>query len=232
MIFGGFQPLSLIDYPGKVCAIAFTSGCNFYCSFCHNPELVSPDLIKTQPQIAEADILHFLEERKGKLEALCISGGEPTLHNDLIDFLKRVKNLGYLIKLDTNGTNPNVLTKIFQKELVDYVAMDIKAPLIKEKYEQITRRPVVMATIIQSVELIKEQAPDYEFRTTVEPLLNKKDIINIANALKPAKKYFLQEFHSTKTLNKDYLGKKGLSKEEIEEIKELIKNDFGIVGVR
>ena len=111
MIFGGFQQLSLIDYPGKICAIAFTTGCNFRCAFCHNKELVLPELIAKQPIITEDDILTFLKTRIGKLEALCITGGEPSLYDDLDKFLQKIKQLGFLIKLDTNGTNPTISSK-------------------------------------------------------------------------------------------------------------------------
>ncbi|HEC86320.1 MAG TPA: anaerobic ribonucleoside-triphosphate reductase activating protein, partial [Thermoplasmatales archaeon] len=138
MIIGGFQRFSLIDYPGKICAIIFTQGCNFRCPYCHNPELVNPKLF--QEPIDENDIFRFLEMRKGKLDAVEITGGEPTLQPDLIEFMRKIKAMGFLIKLDTNGTNPEVVEKIIKNKLVDYIAMDVKAPL--EKYEKVVRAKV------------------------------------------------------------------------------------------
>jgi len=109
MIFGGLQKLTLIDYPGKIAATVFTVGCNFLCPYCHNPELVDPEKIKKQPRIDEQEILDFLKSRQGMLEALCITGGEPTVYSDLPDFIRKIKNMGFLVKLDTNGTNPSML---------------------------------------------------------------------------------------------------------------------------
>jgi len=232
MIFGGFQQLSLIDYPGKICAIAFTIGCNFRCSFCHNKELVLPELIAKQPIILEDDILNFLKSRMGKLEALCITGGEPTLYNDLESFLQKVKQLGFLIKLDTNGTNPALLSKILDAKLIDYVAMDIKAPLTMKDYNKITGIQVNLEDIKQSIEIIKKRLSDYEFRTTVEPLLSEQDIFKIAEYLAPAKKYFLQEFRTGNTLNPLYNSMRGLGQEELEKIKDKIKDNFEQIGVR
>ena len=136
MLIGGFQKFSFIDYPGKVCAIVFTCGCNFRCSYCHNPELVMPELFK-EP-IPEGEILSFLENRKGKLDAVTITGGEPTMQRDLLEFVLSVKKLGFLIKLDTNGSDPDVLREAMKE--VDYVAMDVKAPL--EKYRETTNSGV------------------------------------------------------------------------------------------
>ncbi|HOE15201.1 MAG TPA: anaerobic ribonucleoside-triphosphate reductase activating protein [Candidatus Paceibacterota bacterium] len=232
MIFGGFQQLSLIDYPGKICAIAFTIGCNFRCAFCHNKELVLPELIAKQPIITEDDILTFLKTRIGKLEALCITGGEPSLYDDLDKFLQKIKQLGLLIKLDTNGTNPTILSKILDAKLVDYIAMDIKAPLTTQDYNKITGVQVNLDNIKKSIELIKTKLSDYEFRTTVEPSLREQDILQIAKYLAPAKKYFLQEFRTGNTLNPLYNSMKGLSQDELEKIKDKIKDNFEQIGVR
>ncbi len=232
MIFGGFQQLSLIDYPGKICAIAFTIGCNFRCAFCHNKELVLPELIAKQPIITEDDILTFLKTRIGKLEALCITGGEPSLYDDLDKFLQKIKQLGLLIKLDTNGTNPTILSKILDAKLVDYIAMDIKAPLTTQDYNKITGVQVNLDNIKKSIELIKTKLSDYEFRTTIEPSLREQDILQIAKYLAPAKKYFLQEFRTGNTLNPLYNSMKGLSRDELEKIKDKIKDNFEQIGVR
>ncbi|TSC53635.1 MAG: pyruvate formate lyase activating enzyme [Parcubacteria group bacterium LiPW_39] len=177
MLLGGLQKLTLIDYPGKIAATVFTVGCNFDCPFCHNPELVDPQKIKKQPRIAEKYFFEFLDDRRGMLEGVCITGGEPTLQPDLPDFISQIKNLGFLVKLDTNGTNPTMLEKLLAANLVDFVAMDIKAPL--EKYKKVAGKNVSLENIQRSVELTR-RAPDYEFRTTVLPALHsRKDILSI-----------------------------------------------------
>jgi anaerobic ribonucleoside-triphosphate reductase activating protein len=127
MILGGYQKLTLIDYPGKLATTVFTVGCSFRCPFCHNPELV--DLKLFHEEKSERDFLAFLKKRKGKLEAVCITGGEPTIQPDIVDFIRKIKKLGLAVKLDTNGTRPDVLKKILDAKIVDYVAMDVKAGL-------------------------------------------------------------------------------------------------------
>lgn len=213
MRFGGLQRFSMIDFAEKVCAIAFTQGCNFRCPYCHNPELVEPH--RFGPQISEIEILDFLRTRKGQLDGLVITGGEPTLHPDLPDFIGRVKDLGFLVKLDSNGTNPVMLKKIFDAGLVDYLAMDIKAPI--ERYSEIVRTPFVQARILESISLIMNSGIAYEFRTTiVASLLNKNDILVMANMIKGARLYVLQRFLPTKTVDVSFLGEKTYSDEEFE----------------
>ena len=134
MIIGGLQKHTLIDYPGKIAATIFTSGCNFRCPFCHNPELVLPEEISKSKELPLQEVFSFLKERKGFLDGVVICGGEPTIHNDLYDFCSEIKRIGFLIKLDTNGHNPEMLEKLIDKELIDYIAMDIKAH--KEKYDK------------------------------------------------------------------------------------------------
>ena len=133
MKIGGLQKVSLIDYPGMISAIIFSQGCNFRCSYCHNPGLVDPDLF--QPCMKEKDVLDFLQTRRGKLDAVAITGGEPTIQNNLMPFIKQIKKMGFAVKLDTNGSKPQVIKALLSEKLLDYIAMDIKAPL--EKYEKI-----------------------------------------------------------------------------------------------
>ena len=198
MIIGGFQKFSLIDYPGKICAISFTQGCNFRCPYCHNPELVNPKLF--QEPIDADDIFRFLEKRKGKLDAVEITGGEPTLQPDLIEFMRKIKAMGFLIKLDTNGTNPEVVEKIIKNKLVDYIAMDVKAPL--EKYENVVGVKVDKQEIENTIYLIMNSCVDYEFRTTIiKNILSKEDIIDIAKTIKGSKLYVLQKFIHSKILD-------------------------------
>ena len=216
MRIGGFQKFSLIDYPGKICAIVFTQGCNFRCPYCHNPELVKPSLFgKTIP---EEEIFSFLEKRKGKLDAVEITGGEPTLQKDLVDFIRRIKEIGYLVKLDTNGSNPEILLEIINHGLVDYIAMDIKAPL--EKYKEVIHSVINPEKIKRSIRTIMSSNIRYEFRTTVvKSQLSKEDIINIGKLIEGAELYILQKFISSKTLDPNFLNEKTYSDKEFKTLK-------------
>ena len=214
MRIGGLQKCSLIDYPGKICAIVFTVGCNFRCPYCHNPELVD----ETADPMSEADVFAFLERRRNLLDAVTITGGEPTMHGDLLQFMQKLKAMGYLVKLDSNGTNPEVLKTALEQKLVDYIAMDIKSPL--ESYEKIVARPIDIEKIKESIELIMKSGFDYEFRTTVvKSLLSLEDIHGIGEAIRGAERYFLQKFIPTKTLNPAFLRKTTFSDEEFEHMR-------------
>lgn len=221
MIIGGFQKFSLIDYPNNICAIIFTRGCNFRCPYCYNPELVDPKRFR-QP-ISNSIIFSFLEKRKGKIDAVEITGGEPTLQKDLVEFIEKIKNMGYLVKLDTNGSNPNIVEKIISRNYVDYIAMDVKAPL--QKYQEITGINIDTKEIENSINLIINSGIDYEFRTTlVKSLLSKEDIIDIAKILKGAKRYILQRFVPTKGLVGTVSDRFLLSIEKIKSLKERLEN--------
>ncbi|MCL5794787.1 MAG: anaerobic ribonucleoside-triphosphate reductase activating protein [Patescibacteria group bacterium] len=200
MFIAGLQKTSLLDYPGKISAIIFTSGCNFKCSFCHNPELVKPNSKITK--IPEKDFFDFLNKRKNILDAVVITGGEPTLQNDLVPFIKKIKKLGFLVKLDTNGSSPKIIEQLLKNRLIDYIAMDIKGPL--DKYHKITTQKIDLENIKKSVEFIKNCKIDYEFRTTVVPtLLDEQDFAKTGEWLKGTKIYYLQQFRNEKTLNKN-----------------------------
>lgn len=197
MVIGGFQKSSLVDYPGTVSAIVFTVGCNFRCPYCHNPELVfeTPERL-----IPEKEVLAFLEARRGKLPAVVVTGGEPTMQEDLPAFLAKVKALGYRVKLDTNGTNPRMLKEAVGKRLVDYVAMDIKAP--RAKYAHVACAAVNDGAIAESISYLLSDAVPYEFRTTVvKSLLPPEDLRRIMREIAGAKAYFLQQFSPAKTLH-------------------------------
>lgn len=190
MKISGLQKTSLIDYPDKIAAIVFTQGCPFRCGYCYNPELLSVDRPGT---LIEKDFFNFLNKRKNVLDALVITGGEPTLQPDLPEFIKKVRKLSYLIKLDTNGTNPEMLKKLLKQKLLDYIAMDIKAPA--SGYNKVTNVKVNFVKIKQSIKLIMESGVDYEFRSTILPRLhNQEDLIKMAKLIKGAKKYYLQKF--------------------------------------
>ena len=203
MILGGLQKLSLIDYPGRIAATVFLCGCNFRCGFCYSSELVLPEKIKNQPRIPKKDFFDFLEKRKELLEGVVICGGEPTINKDLPQFCRKIKKLGYLVKLDTNGSNPEILKKLIEKKLIDYVAMDIKAP--KRKYSQAAGKKVDVNKIQNSIDILKENKVDYEFRTTIIPAVQtKEDLIEMAKWIKGAKKYYLQNFRAEKTIDPEF----------------------------
>ena len=227
MQIGGLQKVSLMEYPGKISAIAFTQGCNFRCPYCHNPELVDPDLYGEC--LSEEEVVSFLERRKGKLEAVTITGGEPTIYHDLIDFIKCVRKIGYLIKLDTNGSYPEVLEQLIRSRLVDYIAMDMKGPL--HKYKMVTKSKIDVDKIRQSIEMIMKSGVPYEFRTTIpKSLLQEDDLLEMGKILRNASCYILQQFVPTKTLDKQFLKHKAYSQEEMENFREKLKKD--VPGVR
>ncbi len=222
MNIGGFQRFSLIDYPGKICAIVFTQGCNFRCPYCHNPELVNPKLFEAP--IPEKEVLSFLANRRGKLDAVEITGGEPTLQPDLIDFIREIKDIGYLVKLDTNGSKPEILSKAIEDGIVDYLAMDVKAPL--ERYHEITNSGVDPANIKESIELIKSSGLDYEFRTTVvKSQLGKRDILEIAWLIRGSKRYILQKFVPLKVLNSNFRDEVVYTDDELEYLRDAVKRE-------
>ncbi len=231
MVIGGLQKFSLLDYPEKISAIVFTKGCNFRCQFCYNPMLVWPtegagckDTFSNEketegyPQITEGDLFDFLKKRMGKLDAVVISGGEPTLHFDLPELIKKIKEMGFLVKLDTNGTNPIMLKKLLDENLLDYIAMDIKgAP---EKYEAVTGVKVNLDNIQESIIMIKESDLPYEFRSTIIPgLILAKDIKLMGEMIKGADKWFLQQFkNDTELVNPDSEKIKPYSQKELEKM--------------
>jgi pyruvate formate lyase activating enzyme len=242
MEFGGIEKTTLIDYPGRVAATIFLLGCNFRCPFCYSAELVLPEKIKEQPKISKKEILDFLKERRELLEGIVICGGEPTIHGKLPDFIRKIKDLGYSVKLDTNGSNPEMLKRLIDGKLIDYVAMDIKAPLGAkiqnskfkiQKYERATGVKADLNKIRESIEIIKKSEIDYEFRTTVVPTFHsKEDIIQIARDISPAKKYYLQNFRAEKTLDPRFEKIKPFSGDFLSGIKEEISHLFDVCKIR
>jgi pyruvate formate lyase activating enzyme len=189
MKLGGLVKFTLIDFPGRPAAIVFTQGCNFRCRYCHNPELVYPHLF--EEPMPEEEIMAFLKRRQGTLEGVVVSGGEPTLQEDLVRFMADIKALGYKIKLDTNGTRPEVLKELINKKLVDFIAMDLKAPLTK--YAAITGVEANSTVIRQSIDLIRQSGLEYQFRTTYDKeVLDDNDIAAISAAVE-GKNYKVQE---------------------------------------
>jgi len=221
MIIGGFQRFSLIDYPDKICAIVFTQGCNFRCPYCHNPELVDTKR-SANIGLTEDEVLSFLDRRKGKLNAVTITGGEPLLQSDLCAFLSEIKRLGYLVKLDTNGSFPSRLEGIMQSKFVDYIAMDIKTSL--DKYHQVIKRKIDTRKILDSIRLIMDSGLEYEFRTTVvKAFFERDDFYKIGQLIKNARLYVLQKFVPSKTLDDTFLGMKSCTDEELDSFKEIME---------
>lgn len=200
--------LSLLDYPGRVSAIIFLSGCNMNCSYCYNSDLK----IKSEGRLSEDEVLEFLKSRVGKIDGVVITGGEPTINNELPSFIKKIKDLGLLVKLDTNGTNPKMIEYLIDNSLVDYIAMDIKTnPL---KYNVVTNTKNNIEDILDSVDIIKNSNIEHEFRTTVYNIHTLDDLINIAKLVSPSK-YFLQDFKkSEKVSDKNIFSKDSKTLEE------------------
>jgi len=230
MFIAGLQKTSLLDYPKKIAAIVFTQGCNFRCGYCHNPELLnfSNDI---EPFINVENFFKFLNERKGKLDGVVITGGEPCLQNDLIEFISEIKNKNFLVKLDTNGTYPNTIKTLLDLKLLDYIAMDIKAPL--EKYHKITGTIIDTSLIKQSIDLIINSNIEYEFRTTVvSSQLSFDDFEKIGKLLNGAKKYYLQKFVASKIYNHSLMKEKSYSKEEFNNIIKILSNNIKSIDIR
>ena len=222
-----FLKSTLIDYPGELAVTIFTGGCNFRCSYCQNPELIGND----KPDISEDVVFKHLNERKKWLTGVCITGGEPCLQRNLPEFISKIKSLGLKVKLDTNGSNPDLLKQLIDNKLLDYIAMDIKAPL--NKYALVANVNVDINSIRKSVELIKNSGVDYEFRTTIVPkLLSKEDLLQIFEWLKGSKKYYLQQFRPNVVLDKEYEKEKSYKPNELKEFIRIAKPFFQICEVR
>ncbi|MBT4277462.1 anaerobic ribonucleoside-triphosphate reductase activating protein [Candidatus Falkowbacteria bacterium] len=234
MQIAGLQKLSLIDYPNKMVAVVFTLGCNFNCFYCHNRELIFPNKFPKENLIQEKEIFEFLGKRKGKLDGISITGGEPTMQKDLKEFIIKVKEMGFLVKLDSNGTNPEMLQDLINEKLVDYVAMDIKSPLNFEDYKRITKitNEKLFSKILESVKILRQEKVDFEFRTSLtRGLFSKDDIKRIIQDIKNNKIYYLQNFiNPTEKLDENdkkiYNKLQPLKKEEIEEFR-LVAEELG-----
>ena len=229
MKVGGLQKFSLIDYPEKISAIVFTQGCNFRCPYCHNPELVDP--ARYGPVIPKDEVLSFLESRRGKLDGVAVTGGEPTIQSDLVPFLESLKEMRYLIKVDTNGSHPSVLENLIEKGLVDYLAIDIKGPL--ERYGQIASVEVNTSRIEESIHIISASGIAHEFRTTVvRTLLSLEDLASVGRLLDKCSPYVLQTFVPGETLGSDLQMYTPYSKNELATMQHLLRRDYPLIVVR
>ncbi len=215
MKFGGLEKFTVTDYPGKISCIVFTIGCNFRCPYCQNSQLVTEEI----DEINEKDILSFLEKRKDQLEGVVLTGGEVLIQNGFIDFLEKVKEMGYDVKLDTNGSIPYSLKKVVRKELVDYVAMDVKAPI--HQYEKACGIEVNTDKIEESIDYILG-LDSYEFRTTAVPsIIDEEGMKEIAKRIEGAKKFFIQQFQPRNTLDRRYEDIDSFPMKKLEDFKEI-----------
>lgn len=228
MVISGLAKLTLLDFPGKTACTVFTGGCNFRCPFCHNAPLVIGDDVNGK--LGEEDVLSHLRKRQGILDGVCITGGEPLLQRDIADFIKKIRELGYAVKLDTNGSFPERLISLVEAGLVDHVAMDIKNS--REKYGQTVGLANFDVTpICESVEFLKTGSLSYEFRTTVvRQFHEKEDFLAIGEWLAGAKKYFLQAFSDQGELIQG--GLEGVQKPEMQAFAELLKDKIELVELR
>ena len=227
----GLQKVTLIDFPGKVACTVFLGGCNFRCPWCYSKELVLPQNIALQPKISEKQFFDFLKTRQELLAGVVVCGGEPTIHKELPQFVKKIKKMNFLVKLDTNGSNPRALQRLLKDRLLDYVAMDVKAP--QAKYREAAGVTIDGADIAKSIEILKASKIDFEFRTTVVPTIHtKEDIIRIAKWLSPAKKYYLQNFLPIKTVSQAFEEKRPYSNEDLLDIQKAIVPLFEICEIR
>lgn len=231
MKIASYQKFTLVDYPGKIATTIFTIGCNFRCPFCHNPELVISPQIAIADNKIEKEFFEFLKKRVGKLEAVCITGGEPSLQPDIVEFMKKIKDLNYLVKLDTNGTRPVVIEKALKMKVVDFIAMDIKNSL--QHYHKTVNTQVNLNKIKLSVDLIKNSGINYEFRTTVVPGIHTyKDFDEIAKWLRGANHYSLQEYRDKKILDENLRQKTADKVLDLNKIKKTISKNFKKMEIR
>ena len=237
MLISGVQKFTILDYPGKVACIAFTPFCNFRCGYCHNSEFVLPEKIEKIKDsfIPEVIFFNFLKSRIGLIDGVVISGGEPTLQKDLEDFILKVKELGFLVKLDTNGSNFSFVKNLLDKNLLDFIAMDVKSDF--DDYLSISgfigKEVDLVDNIKQSIRLIMDSGIDYEFRTTIaKNFVSKKNLLEIGKMINGAKKYALQNFRKGESvLDPSFNESMNYSSFELEEISNILKNDFGIKSI-
>jgi len=215
IIIKGMIDSSFLDWDGKIVSTLYVPHCNYRCPFCHNWELVMhPEKFNTKPF---DEIKTFLTENRDFIDGICLTGGEPALYSDLMEYLKKIKVLGMEIKLDTNGSVPKMIENVFDQDIISYIAMDIKAPLEQTAYNKLAGAKVNLENIKKTIELIMNSGIDYEFRTTVVPtLLNYDDILEIAKSIEGTKKYVLQQFVAEHTFSEELRKVKPYSKEEIE----------------
>lgn len=230
MQIAALQKLTLLDFPGRTAATVFTPGCNFRCGFCHNPELVLPEKFP-QTMIAEKDFFEFLDRRKGLLDGICLTGGEPTLQKDLPEFLKKIRQRGFATKLDTNGSQPEILEKLFYARLLDYVALDIKAS--PENYARLVGVDI-FPQVRASKNLIEQSGVEFELRTTlIREIHDAAEFTKILEFVRGAPKFFLQNFQTRGgCLDPAFEKMHGFTSVELKKMCEQAREVVGSCGVR
>ena len=230
MKVAGLLKTSLIDYPDKIVSIIFTQGCNFRCPYCHNPALLPAESVERE-YLTLPVLLDFLQKRKGLIDGLSITGGEPTLQPDLKDWIIAVKELGLLVKLDSNGSRPEIISDLIKQQLLDYLALDLKLPL--NLYRLLTDHTDIATKIKKSINLVKASGIEYEFRTTVVPGLHgQAEMMEIGKLLNGAKRFYLQNFKPNNTYQPAYLSKVPFTVAELEQFKNIIKPMVNEIKIR
>jgi pyruvate formate lyase activating enzyme len=239
MNIGGYQKLTLIDYPGRLASTVFTVGCSFRCPFCHNPELVENGAWNVEHNDIEKEFFKHLEKRKGILDGVCITGGEPTIQGDILEFIIKIKELGYAVKLDSNGTRPDILKKAIDQKIVDFIAMDIKNQpkkyLATAGVAEVGNKNIhsLLERIKLSVDLVMNSRIPYEFRTTAVPGIHtERDFLEIAEWIDGARSYWLQRYQEKKILDPNLKKKTRNKVLDLEKIRGKISGHFGEVGIR
>jgi len=233
MLLSGITKLTLLDFPEKTACIVFTAGCNFRCGYCHNPEFVLPGRLKEIEKgfIPEDVFFRFLERRKSLLQGVVITGGEPTLHPDLEEFVRKIRSLGYAVKLDTNGNRPEVLRRLIESGLVEYVAMDFKTSFAR--YHSLAGLGADAAAVEESFNLLKEGKIPYEFRTTLVREIHTEEILEqMKQSLRGATRYFLQPFRNEIVLDPKFETMSAFSEVEMELLAEYFAEVVSHVGIR
>lgn len=227
MVISGMQKLTLVDYPGHTACLIFTQGCNFRCPFCHNSDLLKGE--NNSSRIDEQVLFDYLDKRKGLIDGVCVSGGEPLLQKDIELFIRKIKEKGYKVKLDTNGSKPKLLKNLIDNNLLDYVAMDVKNTF--SKYDLTSGVSINLDDIKESIEILKSSNIDYEFRTTIVKQLHTfEDIEQILGYIGPKAKYYIQNYRDCETVLKK--GLSGFSDEELLQIKEKLERKYPNIVIR
>lgn len=233
MLISALNKLTLLDYPGKTAAIIFTAGCNMRCGYCHNAQFVLPEEIKKQKKnlLSWKEVRNFLEKRKGLLDGVVISGGEPTLQKDLKEKMKEIKSMGFLVKLDTNGTHPQIIKELLDEKLVDFIAMDIKGS--ESIYHEICGKSIDMKDIKKSIEIIMNSSINYEFRSTIMPEYHNKNILDeMGKMIQGSKIWALQNFRNSSVLDTRFCNKEGFEKSDFEKLESELSQFAEIIEIR
>lgn len=228
MRLAGLQKLSLVDYPGRLASVVFVQGCNFRCGYCHNPDLVT---LEKDFGVEVKDVIDDIKRFKDKIEGVVITGGEPTLHPQVYDFIERIKEMGLLVKLDTNGSDPKMLLELLRDKYIDYVAMDIKTSL--GKYHLVSDIPGIERNITESAMWVMLSTIPYEFRTTCVPgIVDDMDVAAIGSLVKGADKYCLQQFSPAVTLDPAFRNLKPYTPDQIRHFAEILRKSVKVIETR